>query len=247
MDRITLNRRTALALLGVSATSWPACAAEPWRSKPPAKWSARDWRKLLNDSPWARNVQTTLDQAFKTPVEDTPPPATGGCCIRNRNSSPDSASVTPEAPARLPERSARAFIRCRSARPIRLAILHSEPDTRDASIEQITALAEPEAPAYVIEVVLPRVEGQRSTSAPAAEADLLRRGVSLRCPGHGSRAPIGIALPGPGNPAHVFYFSRTPAITLADKQIEFTLRFGLIELKHTFALSEMVYLNRLEL
>ncbi len=245
---LLLNRRAALAALGAVAGSWPASAAGPWQAKPPAEWSAGDWRKLLNDSPWAANVQVTVDIAFK-PLAEEPETraAAGNCCFKRGGLNNTVASTTPEAPLRMPERTARAFVRWRSARPIRLAVLRTEQETKDKDLAQLVKLVEPEAPAYVIEVTLPRVDSQNDSSAPAAEADVLQRSALLRRHGRGARAPIGVMLPSSGNPSHAFYFSRTPAITLADKEIEFSLNFGLIELKHKFKLKEMVYQGRLEI
>ena len=53
----------------------------------------------------------------------------------------------------------------------------------------------------------------------------------------------------PGDPPDglVFYFPRTDAITLEDKEVEFRLEYGRLKIKRKFKLKKMVYNGELEL
>jgi hypothetical protein len=60
---------TLAALAALALTAGPPAAAQAWE-RPPAEWSARELRKILNDSPWAQTISTRA--VWRTPGYEGP-------------------------------------------------------------------------------------------------------------------------------------------------------------------------------
>jgi hypothetical protein len=231
-----LNRRTVLAALGAAVWPLPALSTEAWLSKPPAQWTENEWRKLMNDSPWARGVRVALDGPSVGSIGGDIPAVNGACCSLKR------AKKDEGAPDVIPAPTTQALIRWQSARPIKLGILRARLGAEAIHSAQARQFVEREETDYVVAVLLPR-----ANATPSAAIEALKKNVSLSRPGFDKLYPLAVVPPTETNIAYVFHFSKAPPITLADKEVEFSMRLGALEIKHKFKLKELVFQDRLEL
>lgn len=277
-----LNRRSLFAALG-AAFSHPLRAADPW-SKPPAEWTEKDVQRILNDSPWSRQVTITLGTGVMSGGGGRRGGRGGGGGIGG--AMPDasvgagSEGVMGGGRAGMGEGmggtmapSVQFQIRWQSAKPVKLATVRARMGAEADSSPQAREFVEREEPDYVIAVIGPPMgpmeEGQGRTGQPprpgstpqkgegAPEARrgdpqqwmaALRENTWLAWKQHEKLHPSSVALP-PGGQRNVliFHFPKDHPIELEDKDVEFCMRRGPMEVKRKFKLKDMVFEGKLAL
>lgn len=65
--------------------------------------------------------------------------------------------------------------------------------------------------------------------------------------GHDQVHPTSSTMPREGQSAFIFHFSKQHPIELEDKEVEFTMHRGKLEIKRKFKLKDMVYEGQLAL
>lgn len=169
--------------------------------------------------------------------------------------------------------SVRFQIRWQSAKPIKLATVRARMGAEADSSPQAREFIEREEPDYVIAVIGPPMglmaEGQDRTGQPprtgvppqpaegAAQgrrSDLeqwmaaLRENTWLAWKEHAKLHPSSVSFP-PGGQHNVliFHFPKVHPIELEEKEVEFCMRRGRMEVKRTFKLRDMVFEGKLAL
>lgn len=159
------------------------------------------------------------------------------------------------------------LIRWQSAKPVKLATVRARMGAEADTSPQAREFVEREEPDYVIAVIGPPMgptEGQgwpgqnpRQGAAPAkAEGpqrggpeqwlSSLKENTWLAWKEHEKLHPSSVVLP-PGGQRNVliFHFPKDHPIELEDKEVEFCMRRGPMEVKKKFKLKDMVYEGRL--
>ncbi len=164
-------------------------------------------------------------------------------------------------------------IRWQSAKPVKWATVRARMGAEAETSPQAREFVEREEPNYVIAVIGPPIglpaegqgrpeEAQRSGSAPQkgesaaparrgdAEAWMaaLKENTWLAWKHHEKLHPSSIVLP-PGGQRNVliFHFPKDHPIELEDKEVEFCMRRGPMEVRRKFKLKDMVYEGKLAL
>jgi len=75
----------------------------------------------------------------------------------------------------------------------------------------------------------------------------MKESTTLSWKGHDQIHPASVIMPKPGQSAVVFHFDKTHPIELDDKEVEFAMKRGNMEIKKKFKLKEMVYKGELAL
>jgi hypothetical protein len=252
-----------MALLAATNTSW--------QNKDFKSWTAEDARALMTDSPWAKRIPLPASgRPSVTVIEPgsnvTSPPAaslgnssntTSGANMSvpsiggsNGAGDPDgmhnvSSTPTPSGVAAntgAPSPPSTVTIIWASATPVRLAVLKLRSATNPPSDSEITH-ASHVRPNYVIAVVgLPAPAGGSDPKALAEGAFLETKGKSPLQAADSDYRRIGNSD---------VYFFRFPRISLPlspeNREVEFKMSMGGIELKKKFALTEMQYKGQLAL
>jgi hypothetical protein len=146
----------------------------------------------------------------------------------------------------MPAPSLTAIIRWQSARPVKQALAKAKYGNEVETIPQIKELVDREETHYVIALAeLPR---SLSRMDPAKMQLALKDITAIAIKGKDAMHPDVIQLlPGEKSATIFFAFSRTKAITLEDKEVEFSTHIGQLEFKKKFKLQEMVFSGKLEL
>ena len=247
LDRICRSSILLAGVLGITSSIVTFAASEFWNSKPPSEWSDKELKRLLTNSPWAKEVQPQMNFSggpnSGTPGGGLPPGGPGGRGMGGPGGGgpggpgggggfggPDSP------PSQFPE--IKAEVRWESAAPI-----------RDGSKDQ---LSRESSDCYVLSISgLPAGgpggvrRGDASNGANEQEGNL-KQAASLQRKGKDPIAPARVSIS--GNGTMFFYFScESSAISSEDKEVVFQLRTGPIELKTRFLLKDMIYQGKLAL
>lgn len=230
-------------------------ASQPW-AKDPAQWTPEDTERVLNDSPWSQRAMAAFGQPLEPDdMPNSPPPgAEGNLPGNNRRGASDgrwdggvSRNVgTGESPE-LP-----VTIRWDSALPIRQALSRSRQDNTAAAragSEYIvtviglapTASSKP-APSQEDAGDTP----QREPQDPAQIAQAFMSNSRLIVHDKTIIQPDD-AKYDPASGAVTLFFSRSAPITLGDKEIVLTTRFGSVRVQKRFRLKDMTYKGQLQL
>jgi len=202
-------------------------AAEFWQSKPAAEWTPEEIARILTNSPWAQKA------AVQTPGGAVGG-GYGGAAGGSRRGRSVSTGGMSRSRGRVPDTSAgyamSATIRWDSALPVRLA-LHKQ----DAPEDYVIA---------VMDFPLGRSESD-TNEAETQRLEMLRENTSLIHKGKQS-GPETVSW-APDGHTLLFNFSRGAGIVVDDKEVEFAMKMGSIQVRHKFHLKDMVYQGKLEL
>ena len=227
-------------ILGVWVLAGTALiAADFWDEKDFTTWSDKEAQKILSDSPWAKQVRVPIGgpssgDGFSRGLglgAVAPPPSGDGNSGRG--------NAFPESPQRIV-----LTVSWRSALPVKQAFVRTQIGV-DAGVRQVDQqfLDNPET-SYVVAVIgLPEAFAQLSGRSPeltaaaslkldrpdpilAESAEVLREGDSV----------VGI-----------WFFPRSAAITLDDKDVEFIANLGPLQFKRKFKLEDMLFHGELVL
>lgn len=232
------------------ARAWPALIvyllsassllpADFWHKKRFTEWTPDEIRKLLSDSPWARPVLLPVETIDRTSLEQVRS-ACSSCEVKS-GGAPVMAAGMPELAGPL-----RALVRWHSALPVKQALMRAKfGDEVATSREAAEFLARSET-AYVV-----GVSGLPAHLAPA-EAAQLRANAFLRRKGRPLLPAVDAQVAsGESSVYLLLFFPRSQdgsaAITPADGQVELQLQLGLLNLRRSFKLKDMVFEGKLEL
>ena len=148
--------------------------------------------------------------------------------------------------AAVPGSSMNAIIRWQSAKPVKQALAKAKYGSEVDTIPQVKELVDRVEGHYIIALTdLPR---SLSRLDPAQVQKALKDITALAVKGKDLMHPDIIQLqPGEKSASIYFAFSRAKAITLEDKEVQFSTHIGSWEFKKKFKLQEMVFDGKLEL
>jgi hypothetical protein len=244
-------RRAALVwvatIIVVEASSSPG--SDFWMIKPYREWKAAEVQKMLSDSPWAKEATAML----AVPAAENPSGrgagrggrsggmagggGMGGGAIQGADGGPMGGA---------PTRTMSLLVRWTSALPMKQAMVrlrfHEKPVGDD-----VDAMLEREEDGYVVTLhklpaALGRIQPQRLREMMMKLATLNRRGKETIRPQEVEVLPSeteGIIV--------ALIFPKNDPITLEDKNVEFVLNLGQMELKRKFELKDMVVAGKLQL
>jgi hypothetical protein len=245
-------------LFALGCTAFLLLAEDFWVKKPFTEWSVKDATKLLQNSPWSHEV--SIGGAM--PMEggsggggrrggggmggnnDMGGMATGGTDnagggSRRGGGGPGYPS---EAAAGAPSMLVR--VRWQSALPVRQAIVLTQLGPEKADSDQAKKFLSQVSNEYVVAVVgLPQMLDRVSDE----QLNELAKGAALQRKDK-DPIPAGAVQRIPGEKGSVaFFFPKTSAITLEDKEVEFVSKVVRIEVRRKFKLKDMVVGDKLEL
>lgn len=239
-------------------------AAPPWLNKDFKDWTEKDASALMTESPWAKVMPLpSTDRPEQVIVEGTAnanggPPATA--TLGNNNGSgantgsgtgsegpnpttarttvltPSAGSPSTGAPAIQPS----VTIIWASALPIRLAQLKVRTHDSAPTEVQMAAAAKPRENYSIVVLGLPEPNDLAQVDALASTASLNGHGKDLRC----SRSEF---RKFDNRNIYIFRFPKTSQFSLDDREVEFRVTLGRMQLKKKFDLRDMVYHGKLEL
>ena len=146
----------------------------------------------------------------------------------------------------MPGPSVTAIIRWQSAKPVKQALLKAKYGAEVETMPQVKEIVDRIETHYVIALTnLPR---SISRLDPAQVQKALKDITALAVKGRDLMHPEVIQLlPGEQSASLFFAFSRAKAITMDDKEVEFSTHIGPMKFKKKFKLQEMVFDGKLEL
>lgn len=177
-----LDRRSLLLVLGAAALPLPVIAADPWQ-KDFSKWSEKDIQKVLNNSPWAREVAVSMGYGSDggrgrrgrggDDMNDASAGTSGGMGGAgvgggNMGGGPGGGGVPSNGDtARLGAANPSVYflIRWTSAAPIKAALLRAKMAKEDGISPQAKASIEKEEEIYSITMVVPLIGGASGEDA----------------------------------------------------------------------------------
>jgi len=259
-----LDRRAILAALSSAALPLPSMGADFWVSKPPSEWTDKDLQKLITDSPWACLVSVTDPRSSGgsmpsggrggrrgggggggTGIDASDSSGMGGGDMGGGRGGGMGGSMQ-GAPPSIP-----VHVRWLSAKPIKIATIRARMGAEANTSPQAKEFVERRESDYVIAVIIPHMAPRREDSEHKGPdpslVERLKQSTTLTCKGRDVLRPGEVIPPSQSNIAYVFRFSKTPPITLEDKEVEFETRLGPWHIKHKFKLKEMVFDGMLEL
>jgi hypothetical protein len=227
-------------------------AADPsWKTRPLAQWSEDDAKQLLTESPWVKDVIAGVAR----PMSEDELRAGGEMGEHHgvgydgvQGNKPQNGQLPKSVPDLLfgkgPDPSKSRFkagqapvqVRWETALPVRIAELKAheiEPPTMDGDGYRIAVYGVP---------------GAYFKDDPKKLGDPLAKEAFLRREGKKDVKPLRVEVFQRGNTLVVAYlFPLSAELTKADKQVEFNAHIGRVVVVHSFDLTQMDFLGKLEL
>jgi len=238
-----LSQSMCLAL----AATYLAAADPAWRIKPASEWSGQDAQQLLAVSPWSKEITATItrrltEDQLREGGQMGQPHGIGYDGVDPRGSGPKvSPSVFSgrggdDRSARSLPQSIKVRLRWESALPVRLAELKSheiDPPTLEGDGYRIAVYGIP---------------GGDFKGDPAQLGLPLKRLAALKREGRKDVMPISVEVfPQELGVVVVYLFPLSAELTNKDGRVQFEAQIGRIVVAHTFDLTEMNFMGRLEL
>jgi hypothetical protein len=240
-------QRLSIAFIAGLVITSSALAEEFWDKKDFMKWTDEEVKRVLTNSPWAKDIVITVPaSAIGRGGRGTPSAAgtdvenggggRGGGRGRRDSLGAEGGDAGPR------ETQLSVNISWRSARPLRKALVRSRIGVEAAVPAEATQMINNDEESYVI-----IVSGIPNGMARTIQNSELEKSV-LRI---GRKAPIvakSINIqPRPQSVEVVYAFPKSAPIVAEDKEVEVDLWLGPAEAKKKFSLKEMVYNGKLEL
>ena len=241
-------------------------AGDFWLQKPYTDWDAKDAVKLLQNSPWSRQVSVSMggqsqntdggnggrrggrsggEMGAGSGMGDAPGgamdnPNMNGSGGRGSRGGGNMESVGAVRPSVL------LTVRWQSALPVRQAEVVAKLGHEKAGSEEATKFLNQAVPGYIVALIgLPGAMGRMS---PERLNEIARTSAALHIK---DKDPVpALRAEASMRESFVdvyFVFPKTPPITLEDKEVEFAVNVGQMEVKRKFKLKEMVVGAKLEL
>lgn len=239
-----------LASAALILVAVPLLAAEFWDKKPFLEWSGNEVRRMLTRSPWAQQTTVGLDTAsagFGPPGGFEGPQAGGFPNAAPGGLPPDAAAGNAPQRGRLEPFGPGApqiVVRWHSALPIRQALVRASVSGEPELTEPAQRFLEPQTEYYIVSVSgLPAAALQ-----PPLDAALLAQAAALKRKGRSALRPEKAEIEAEASLLGLFfYFCRSDEITLADREVEFTVTLPELRFSRKFKLQDMVFGGKLEL
>lgn len=265
-----MRKATLLSFLAALCLTLALYGSDPWDNKPFQQWSDKDVERVLKNSPWAKQVVIMLGPPTSGggggmgrtrggrgsggvgggmdtggEMAGGAGGAAGGGTMAGGGTA-DRGAGSAGGSAAMPGSSMTTIIRWQSAKPVKQALAKAKYGSEIDTIPQIKELVDREETHYVIALTdLPR---GLSRLDPAQVQKILKDATALTVKGRDLMHPEVIQLlPGKESTSLYFAFSRAKAITLEDKEVQFSTHIGSWEFKKKFKLQEMVFAGKLEL
>jgi len=256
-------KRLPRFLFALGCTALLLIAEDFWVKKPFTEWSVKDATKLLQNSPWSHEVAI----GGGMPMEGGPVGGgrrggggtggnndMGGMATGGTDTAAGSGARRGGGGAGYPSEtgggpgggssSMMVRVRWQSALPIRQAIVLTQLGPEKADSDQAKKFLNQVSNEYVIAVAgLPPALDR----VPDEQLNEFAKGAVLQ---RKDKDPIaaGAVQRIPGEKGSVaFFFPKTSAITLEDKEVEFVTKVARIEVRRKFKLKDMVVGDKLEL
>jgi hypothetical protein len=248
-------------LFALGCTAFLLVAEDFWVKKPFTEWSIKDATKLLQNSPWSHEVSV----GGAMPIEggsggggrrggggmggnnDMGGMATGGTdgspgSRRGSGGGPGVPSEATGGSGGAPSMLVR--VRWQSALPVRQAIVLTQLGPEKSDSEQAKKFLSQVSNEYVVAVVgLPPAFDR----VPEEQLNELAKGAALQRKDK-DPIPAGAVQRIPGEKGSVaFFFPKTSAITVEDKEVEFVSKVARFEVRRKFKLKDMMVGDKLEL
>jgi hypothetical protein len=202
-------------------------AANFWQTKPYTDWNDKEAQRLLNDSPWAREVELMMGGA---PGAGTP----GG----GRGRGGPGGDVATPAPVSV-------VLRWQTALPIKQALACLKFGKDVANSADAKTFLDHEETTYVIAVSAP----PEMLAGPQEQLKSALKGrTTLAVKGKGVLTPSDVQIMPNNKTVDVYFtFPRSASLSLDDKEVEFSTRIGPSAVTSKFRLKDMVFNGKLEL
>jgi hypothetical protein len=236
-----MGRRISLLCLAGLLAAGVALGEDFWEKREYMQWTDSEVKKLLTDSPWAKDVSVTapmaaLGRGQRAVETNTDAESTGGGGRRGRGGGGGGGAAPSEAIVTI-------NVSFRSALPMRKALVRSRLGAGATVPPDALELLNKDQGEYVIVV-----SGVPAAMARAIQDPALLEKSTIRA---GKKSPVVAAAlnvqPRTQTVDVVYIFPKSPAITADDKDVEVMLKVGPIEAKRKFNLKDMVYNGKLEL
>jgi hypothetical protein len=241
-------RSLLIQSLCLATTAVCLAAVDPvWKSKPANQWTEDDARVILASSPWAREIRATVtrrltEDQLREGGQMGQPSGVGNEGVDPKGSGPKVSPNIFTGPGG-DDRSARSLprpimlkLRWESALPVRLAEFKSrevEPPTLDGDGYRIAVYGIP---------------GGDFKGDPKELGKPLKNLAALKRASQKDVRPISAEVfQRESDVVVVYLFPLSAEITKKDGQIRFEAQIGRIAIAHTFDLSEMEFMGKLEL
>jgi hypothetical protein len=244
-------RKLASYVVLLPAMLW---AADFWESKPFTDWNDKELRRILTNSPWARQTNTVMTNARPNlPPADSPVsgfPGADASLSREPNfgragSLGAGPGITPpDAPL---EQGLPLIIRWQTALPIRQAQMRGKYGKEAVTAPGARKLLDQDPTLYVISVT--GIPGALVTLGGTENAKRsIQDQTTLTARGKPALHPNAVEFVPAGDTADVLVaFPKTSPFTPADQEIDFASRIGTVEVKYRFRLKDMIVRGKLEL
>lgn len=244
------------------------CASDFWHDKAYTQWTSDEVAKMLSASPWSQGAKASMQSGSNGMRRGGGMGRRGGIGgmggggMGRRGGYPGGGYPAGGGSEPMPQ--VTVTVRWQSALPVREALLRQAGFTKTGDSQVAARLTAP-VTGYVIAVLglperLPSRAGRygRSTDTDRDDdavgdrnrsddrLDQLKSATYLNRKDKASLFPEKIERDKDGSTL-LFTFARTLPITLDDKEVEFVMRYGPMEIKRKFKLKDMVYQGRLEL
>jgi hypothetical protein len=245
-------RVVALIFISAGTVLVGSTVAEFWNTKDVAEWTQQDTQQIVTHSPWAKQTPMPISQRPGVSYVDvdpavnpsSPPPAELGNVPTAENGARTSGRTSSlgSAPVGSPEIQPHLRIVWASALPVRLAVLRLRSQPKPPTAEQL-AREDKNTLNYVIAVVgLPAPDAGSDAKSLAGDAFLSVRGKPPQVAFDSDYQRIGSA------DVYLFRFSKAAIrLATADKEVEFRLAVGNLNLKQKFQLADMNFHGKLAL
>jgi hypothetical protein len=244
-------RVAALIFITAGTVLVGSTVAEFWNTKDVAEWTQQDAQQIVTHSPWAKQTSMPISQRPGVSYLDVDPavtPSSPSTAELGNVPTPDGTRTTGRtpslgsAPVGSPEIQPLLRIVWASALPVRLAVLRLRSQPKSPTAEQL-AHEDKNTLNYVIAVVgLPAPDAGSDVKSLAGGAFLSVRGKSPQVAFDSDYHRISSA------DVYFFRFSKAAIpLTTADKEVEFRLAVGNMNLKQKFQLADMNFHGQLAL
>jgi hypothetical protein len=242
-------RRIIFLSLAMLITSGVMLAEDFWTKKEFMQWSDDEVKKILTNSPWAKDIFISVPRSVlfargQRPAEssttDVETGGGGGGRGRGRGGGGGGAAGGGDAPT---ESMIVLNISWRTAVPMRQALVRSRLSAGAAVPAEAQQMISKNEDTYVIVVSgVPAGLARTIQNGSALEKTVLRAG---------KKDPIAAKDMNIQQRAQtvdlIYAFPRAAAITADDKEVEVVLKLGQVEAKKKFNLKDMLYNGKLEL
>ncbi|MGA3185684.1 MAG: hypothetical protein ABSF22_01115 [Bryobacteraceae bacterium] len=223
-------------------------ASDFWQSKPYTDWSDKEVQKIQTNSPWSKEVSVSMGEGGSG-HSGRGSRAGGGGSVGGDDQIATGAGGSgggrSQDPSLMGGPSMNLIVSWRTALPVRQAVAKEKYGAEAATSPDAKKLVEEDQKYYG--VLVSGLPGRAVRANDQMKAALLKN-TSLIVKGKDPIAPADIQTGGNEQKALViFLFPRTAALSLDDKEVEFSTRFGPLVVRQKFRLKEMVFNGKLEL